>query len=167
MFATACSPANAAAALAALRVLREEPERVARLRDRAPAVPETGPDCGLDTGNSHDTPIVPIILGNSARCIHVSQELLRRGVNAQPILYPAVRESAARVRFFITAEHTEEQIIRTVECSPNASRRRRAVRAEAPDLTNQPIKEAQSDRIKDQSKGSGLFCPSEKKVAPL
>ena len=72
-------------------------------------------DCGLDTGNSHDTPIVPIILGNSARCIQVSHELLRQGINAQPILYPAVRESAARVRFFITAEHTEEQIVRTVE----------------------------------------------------
>jgi 7-keto-8-aminopelargonate synthetase-like enzyme len=72
-------------------------------------------DCGLDTGNSHDTPIVPIILGSSVRCMQVSQELLRRGINAQPILYPAVRESAARVRFFITAEHTEEQIVRTVE----------------------------------------------------
>jgi len=45
----------------------------------------------------------------------VSQMLLKRGINAQPILYPAVRESAARVRFFLTAEHTEDQIVRTVE----------------------------------------------------
>jgi 8-amino-7-oxononanoate synthase len=40
---------------------------------------------------------------------------LERGINAQPILYPAVRESAARVRFFLTAEHTEDQIVRTLE----------------------------------------------------
>jgi 8-amino-7-oxononanoate synthase len=40
---------------------------------------------------------------------------LERGINAQPILYPAVRESAARVRFFLTAEHTEEQIVHAVE----------------------------------------------------
>jgi 8-amino-7-oxononanoate synthase len=45
----------------------------------------------------------------------VSQRLLEEGINARPILYPAVRESAARVRFFLTCEHTEEQIIRTVE----------------------------------------------------
>jgi 8-amino-7-oxononanoate synthase len=115
VFATACSPPNAAAALTALRVLQKEPERVARLRDRAAQFLKLARECGLNTGNSHDTPIVPIILGNSAQCIRVSQELLRQGINAQPILYPAVRESAARVRFFISAEHTEEQIARTVE----------------------------------------------------
>jgi 8-amino-7-oxononanoate synthase len=115
VFATACSPPNAAAALMALRLLRADPARVERLRNRSRLFLRLVRDCGLDTGNSHDTPIVPIILGDSARCLHVSKELLRRGVNAQPILYPAVRESAARVRFFITAEHTEEQIVRTVE----------------------------------------------------
>ena len=71
-------------------------------------------DCGLNTGNSGDTPIVPVILGDSRRCIQVSHELLRQGINAQPILYPAVPESASRVRFFINAEHSEEQICRTV-----------------------------------------------------
>jgi 8-amino-7-oxononanoate synthase len=45
----------------------------------------------------------------------VSQLLLERGINARPILYPAVRESAARVRFFLTCEHTEDQIVRTLE----------------------------------------------------
>jgi 8-amino-7-oxononanoate synthase len=41
--------------------------------------------------------------------------LLERGINARPILYPAVRESAARVRFFLTCEHSEEQIVHAVE----------------------------------------------------
>lgn len=115
VFATACSPPNTAASLAALHVLQKEPERVARLRDRSAQFLKLARQCGLNTGHSHDTPIVPIILGNSAQCIRVSQELLRQGINAQPILYPAVRESAARVRFFISAEHTEAQIARTVQ----------------------------------------------------
>jgi 7-keto-8-aminopelargonate synthetase-like enzyme len=115
VFATACSPANAAASLAAVRVLRQHPEIVQRLRERSQLFLKLAKDAGLDTGTSADTPIVPIILGSSARCLAVSQLLLEHGINAQPILYPAVRESAARVRFFITAEHTEEQIVRTVQ----------------------------------------------------
>ena len=45
----------------------------------------------------------------------LSQALFARGVNVQPILYPAVEEKAARLRFFITARHTEEQIRTTVD----------------------------------------------------
>lgn len=120
VFATATSPANVAAALSALRTLRAEPERVARLRDRARLFLKLTQNFGMDTGNSGETPIIPIILGSSPRCIQISQELLSRGIDARPILYPAVRESAARIRFFITSEHTEEQIeyaVRTLaEC---------------------------------------------------
>ena len=115
VFATATSPANAAAALAAVRLIREEPQRVARLRDRAALFLKLAHDAGLNTGNSEDTPVIPIILGDSRRCIRVSHELLLRGVDAQPILYPAVPESASRIRFFITANHTEQQICHTVE----------------------------------------------------
>ena len=114
VFATGCSPANAAAALAALRLIRREPDRVSRLRDRCGLFLNLAQERGLNTGTSHGTPVIPIILGDSLRCIRVSQELLRRGVNAQPILYPAVPESASRIRFFLTAEHTEEQIAYTV-----------------------------------------------------
>ena len=115
VFATAISPANAAAALEAVRVVREEPERPARLRERSRLFLKLAADCGLDTGNSCDTPVIPIILGDSRRCIQVVAQLLREGIDAQPILYPAVPESKARIRFFVTAEHTEEQICRTVQ----------------------------------------------------
>jgi 8-amino-7-oxononanoate synthase len=114
VFATACSPANAAASLAALRVIKAEPQHVERLRDRSTLFLNLAQDAGLNTGNSHDTPIVPVILGDSFRCIRISKMLLERGIDAQPILFPAVRESAARMRFFITAAHTEEQIVTTV-----------------------------------------------------
>ena len=72
-------------------------------------------DSGLNTGNSNDTPVIPIILGDSLRCIRVASALHDQGIDVQPILYPAVPESQSRLRFFITAEHTEEQICRTVE----------------------------------------------------
>jgi 8-amino-7-oxononanoate synthase len=114
VFATATSPANAAAALAAIRLLRDEPQRVTRLRERSRLFLKFARDVGLNTGTSNDTPIIPVILGDSLRCIEVSSALLRQGVNARPILYPAVAESASRLRFFINTNHTEEQICRTV-----------------------------------------------------
>ncbi|RLS35967.1 MAG: aminotransferase class I/II-fold pyridoxal phosphate-dependent enzyme [Planctomycetota bacterium] len=114
VFSTACSPPNVAAALEGLKVIGREPWRVTRLRERSEFFLKLAADCDLDTGPSGDTPVIPVIVGSSNRAILVSQLLLERGINAQPILYPAVRESAARVRFFITAEHSEEQIARTV-----------------------------------------------------
>jgi len=115
VFSTACSPPNAAAALEAIRVIRREPWRVTRLRERSELFLKLALDSGLDTGTSGDTPVIPVILGSSERALRVSQRLLERGVNARPILYPAVPERAARVRFFITCEHTEEQIVQAVE----------------------------------------------------
>ena len=115
VFSTACSPPNAAAALEAVQVLRREPWRVTRLRERSELFLKLADDAGLDTGPSADTPVIPVITGSSSRAILVSQMLLDRGINARPILYPAVREAAARVRFFVTCEHTEEQIVGTVE----------------------------------------------------
>ena len=115
VFATALSPGNAAAALAAIQLLQAEPERVARLRDRARLFLSLANDSGLNTGNSGDTPVIPIILGDSLRCVHVASALLRQGIDVQPILYPAVPESLSRLRFFITAEHSEEQICHTVQ----------------------------------------------------
>jgi len=115
VFSTACSPPNAAAALEGLRVIRREPWRVTRLRERSELFLKLAADCDLDTGSSADTPVIPVIVGSSTRAIQASQMLLQRGINARPILYPAVRESAARVRFFITSEHSEEQIAQAVE----------------------------------------------------
>ena len=69
----------------------------------------------MNTGRSKDSAVVPVILGNSLQALQLSEALFRRGINVQPILHPAVEESAARLRFFITAKHTEEQIRTTVD----------------------------------------------------
>ena len=116
VFSTAASPASAAAALTAIRVLRREPERVTLVRDKSKLLLRLAEDAGLNTGNSNLTPIVPVILGNSQFCLWISQELLQHGINAQPILFPAVPENASRLRLFVTAAHTDEEICRTVQC---------------------------------------------------
>ncbi len=115
VYSVGIPPAAAAAALASLQVLRREPQRVERLHQRSRLFLELAQQRGLNTGLSQGTPIVPVILGNSLLSLQLSRALYQRGVNVQPILYPAVEENAARLRFFITCTHTEEQIRYTVD----------------------------------------------------
>jgi 8-amino-7-oxononanoate synthase len=115
VYSVGISPPNAAAALAALRRLEAEPERVARLHQRAQYFLELARETGLDTGQSKDSPLVPIIVGDSWLCMQLSQALFERGINVQPMIYPAVENDAARLRFFITCLHTEAQLRFTVE----------------------------------------------------
>jgi 8-amino-7-oxononanoate synthase/acyl carrier protein len=110
VYSVGLAPPSAAAALAAIRLLEAQPERVEQLQARARLFLELARSRGLNTGVSKDSPVVPVILGNSMHCLHLSRALLARGINVQPILHPAVDESAARLRFFLTSRHTEEQI---------------------------------------------------------
>ena len=115
VYSVGISPANAAAALEALHQLRAHPEKVARLHERARLFLKLAKEKGIDTGMSSGSAVVPAILGNSLHALQVSDALKQRGINVQPILYPAVEETAARLRFFCTATHTEQQIRETVE----------------------------------------------------
>jgi len=110
VYSVGISPPNAAAALAALRVLKAEPQRVALLHDRAKLFLRLAHERGLNNGTCVDSPVVPVIVGDSFQCILLSKNLLDRGINVQPIIYPAVEDHAARLRFFINCTHTEEQI---------------------------------------------------------
>jgi 8-amino-7-oxononanoate synthase len=71
-------------------------------------------EAGLDTGTSTGLAVIPVITGSSLKATQLSWALSRRGINAQPILHPAVPEKAARVRFFVSCLHTPEQIAETV-----------------------------------------------------
>jgi len=114
VYSVGLSPPNAAAALAAINLLQEEPERVAKLGENARLFLRLAKREGLNTGLSNNTAVVPVITGNSEYAVKLSQALFQRGINVQPILYPAVEESAARLRFFITSTHIEDQIRQTV-----------------------------------------------------
>jgi 8-amino-7-oxononanoate synthase len=105
----------AAAALAALNVLKAEPDRVARVKANGDLFLAEAKAAGLDTGTSIGYAVVPVIVGDGIKAIKMTERLLARGINALPIMYPAVPMKAARLRFFITSEHTPEQIKKTIK----------------------------------------------------
>jgi 8-amino-7-oxononanoate synthase len=117
VYSVGIPPSNAAAALAAIRILKAEPERVTDLHERSKLFLELSTKQGLNTGMSQDTPIVPVIVGNSLHCIQLSQALFNKGINVQPIIHPAVPDKAARLRFFIASTHSEDQIRFTVDAT--------------------------------------------------
>ncbi|MEA2273705.1 MAG: hypothetical protein QOI98_2413 [Solirubrobacteraceae bacterium] len=110
IFSAGMTPANAAAALAALRQMKAEPETLAALRHNSELFLALATEAGINTADSRDTPIIPCIVGDSMKALTLSNALLKRGINVNPILYPAVPEDLARLRFFITSSHSDEQI---------------------------------------------------------
>jgi len=115
VYSVGISPANAAAALAALRKLRANPGLVETLRKRSRCFLDLCRGAGVDTGFSDQTAVVPCIVGNSIHSVQLAHAMRSRRINVQPILYPAVDEKQARLRFFITARHTESQLRSAVE----------------------------------------------------
>jgi 7-keto-8-aminopelargonate synthetase-like enzyme len=122
VYSVGIPPSNAAAALAALRKLDAEPQRVATLRERSAYFLARCREEGLDTGDAFGTPIVPIIVGDSLRAARLSALLLASGVNVQPMVAPAVPNAQARLRFFIAATHTEDELESTVRLLASALR---------------------------------------------
>lgn len=110
VYSVGIAPAMAAASAAAIRIMLDEPERVAGLRERAVYFFEQARKMGIDTGLSRGYAVVPAIIGSSLKSTKLSQYLFEHGINVQPIIHPAVEERAARLRFFISNTHTETQI---------------------------------------------------------
>jgi 8-amino-7-oxononanoate synthase len=110
MFSVGMSPPVAAAALAALRKLRSEPERVAALQDNGAAFVEECRVLGLDPGLSAGFAIGVVLIGDSLRAAKLAERLFERGIKTIPVTYPAVPMRSARLRFFLTSEHTRDQI---------------------------------------------------------
>jgi len=115
MFSAGTPPATAAAALAALHVLELEPERVRRVQHNADLFRRLARGIGLSIGNSvAPSPVVPVMVGDDLATMRLSTELFHDGINVGPMISPAVPNGKARLRFFVTSEHTEEQIRGTV-----------------------------------------------------
>lgn len=115
LYSVGISPPVAAASLAAMQCLQREPERVTTLQERGRFFLEQAKAVGIDTGTSTGLAVIPAITGSSIRAARLSAALFERGINAMPILYPAVPEKSARLRFFISCQHTEAQILETVQ----------------------------------------------------
>jgi 8-amino-7-oxononanoate synthase len=105
IFSAGMTPADAAAARAALGVVREEPWRVERLRANARRFGEAARAAGLDTGRSGGAAVIPVWLGETVRCLRVAARLFEEGMHVFPMTYPAVPEGQGRLRFFVGADH--------------------------------------------------------------
>ena len=114
LYSVGMPPPVAAAAHAALRLLREEPARVRRLHKNGGAFLKMVRAAGLDTGSSAGLSVIPVITGSSLSAVRLSATMFNQGINVQPILYPAVPEQAARLRFFLSSEHSDAQMEETV-----------------------------------------------------
>jgi glycine C-acetyltransferase len=109
LFSTSHPPAVAAACIAALDVLMEEPEIVERLWDNTRFFKAGLQQLGFDTGAS-ESPITPVIAGDGAKAMKLSDRLFEEGVFAQGIAYPTVARDKARVRTIVTATHTRADL---------------------------------------------------------
>ena len=109
LFSTSHPPAVAAACLAALDVLMEEPEIIDRLWENTRFFKSGLERLGFDTGKS-ESPITPVMTGDGARAMQLSDRLFQEGVFAQGIAFPTVARDKARVRTIVTATHTREDL---------------------------------------------------------
>jgi len=112
VYSVGLPPPIAAAALASLEVMADEPARVAKLQANGGRFLAAAQAHGLDTGSSIGTAIVPIMTASSIVAARAADALFQLGINVQPIIYPAVPEQGARLRFFISSLHEPEQLDR-------------------------------------------------------
>ncbi len=111
IYSAGLSPANTMAAIASLELMEREPENVKKLQANARFFYAECQKHNLDTGPSAgESGVCPVIVGNSFHALLLSDALMKRGVNVQPILYPAVADNASRLRFFLSSLHSEAQL---------------------------------------------------------
>lgn len=110
VFSVGMPPVIASACRKALEIMLREPERVRKLQKISRYFLEYANKLGLDTGAAQGYAIVPVIVGDSMVAGYLSQLLYKRGIYVMPVSFPAVKEGQARLRFFISASHTEEQV---------------------------------------------------------
>lgn len=129
VFSVGFPPALAGAAIKSIDLLGREPWRAAKIRTNAQLFLDLCREAGLDTGTAINAAVVPVIIGDSTSAVMLANRLYEAGVNVLPIIFPAVPEKQARLRFFITAEHDEAQIRETVRI---VDREIRQMRTEMP-----------------------------------
>ena len=117
VYSVAMPPVIAASALKALEIMHREPQRVTKLQQNGATFRSLALNRGLDIGNGAGTAICPIIIADSAPAVVLSQRLLERGINVQPVTHPAVPAKASRLRFFLTAMHADAEMAAAIEAT--------------------------------------------------
>ncbi len=114
IFTAALPPANTAGVLTALEVMKQEPERRARLWENTKRLQHGLRELGYDIGPSQ-TPIVPVLIGPLEKTFLFWRKLFDAGVFTNPVVPPAVPPSQCRLRTSLMATHTPEQIDRALD----------------------------------------------------
>ncbi len=114
IFSASIPAANAATVLAALEVMRQEPERIQRLNQNAERMRIGFQELGFDIGNSQ-TPVIPIIVGDDTQTLQFWWMLFHAGVFVNPVLSPAVPPGRQLLRTSYMATHTNDQLDRVLE----------------------------------------------------
>jgi glycine C-acetyltransferase len=109
LFSTSQPPAVAAACIAAIDVLEQEPERIERLWDNTRFFKAALKELGFDTGIS-ETPITPVMAGDEGKAQQLARRLFEEGVFATSVVYPTVPLGKARVRTIVTSEHSRDDL---------------------------------------------------------
>jgi 8-amino-7-oxononanoate synthase len=114
IFSASLTPAQAASALAALHVMRDEPERVTRINEIAEKMRRGYRNLGFDVGKSV-TPIIPILIGDDQKTFMFWRALFDNGVFVNPVISPAVAPGRQLLRTSYMATHTDDQLDRVLD----------------------------------------------------
>lgn len=115
VFSVGLPPAMTAAALASIRLIKAEPERVQRLHSHGQLFLEEAKAAGLNTGVSQGLGMLPVIAGDVIKAMRLWHRVFARGINPSLIVYPGVPMKAGRLRFFLTSEHSEDEVKQAVQ----------------------------------------------------
>ena len=114
-------PAVPGACIAAIQLVQKTPGLVKRLWDNTRYFKKGLKDLGFDTGNS-ETPITPVMVGESGKAHKLADAMFKLGVFVLPIVYPMVAKDKARIRTIVTSAHTKKDLDEAIEAFEKAGR---------------------------------------------
>lgn len=114
IFSASIAPANAASVIAALDLIKQEPERIEKLWSNTRFAMEGLKSAGFDTGHTV-TPIIPIYVRDDFKTFKLTKMLLEEGIFVNPVVSPAVASTSSLIRYSLMSTHSEDQIQESIE----------------------------------------------------
>ena len=114
IFSASMTPSSAAAVLASIEIMENEPERIQHLWDLTALAINGFKTAGFDTGKS-ETPIIPLFIRDDIKALQLTQNLLADGIFVNPVVSPAVPKEDCLIRYSLMATHTKEQVEISIE----------------------------------------------------
>jgi 8-amino-7-oxononanoate synthase len=121
IFSASMTPASAAAVLASIDIMVNEPERIEHLWKLANFARDGFRSAGFDTGRS-ETPIIPLYIRDNIKALQITRDLLDDGIFVNPVVSPAVPRNDSLIRYSLMATHTFEQVELSIEKITRAAR---------------------------------------------